>query len=100
MLSQCRPSANHTTAADAHARVNADWLLEDKSTNGTFIDGQRVDADHAHKLCSGQEFVLGDDISGDGVRLRFVIPEDDGDAYVYVVGAKASGVPRAVKSSP
>ena len=54
----------------------ANWLLEDKSTNGTFVETPlgRIRTERAHSLRTGEEIVLGDDSPGNGIRFRFVAP--------------------------
>ena len=79
-------------ASQIHASIRWNgevWLVIDHSRNGTFIDGERIDAHGEAPLHSGQtvRFALGDDpgwevVSLDPPRAMLLPPRDDMQALV------------------
>lgn len=60
---------SHLTTSRRHAillrRNSAFYIQEEKATNGTFVNGQRISATQPMELCSGDDIVFG------AVRMRF-----------------------------
>lgn len=87
--------ARDTKVSTRHGRISLDadgatWVLQDLgSTNGTFVDGARIDAPVA--LASGMTVVLGDAAEAGGVIFTIELNKSD-DIFGAVPAATGSSV--------
>jgi pSer/pThr/pTyr-binding forkhead associated (FHA) protein len=60
------------------------FITDDNSTNGTFVNGKRLEANEPFNLPDGAEIILGD-VFRQGAKLRFEIAADTGAQQAPVI---------------
>jgi predicted component of type VI protein secretion system len=72
LYNQDEPSSVSSLHCTIFYEQNKFYLTDDNSTNGTFVNGQRLAPNEPFELQSGAEIVLGD-LYRQGAKLRFEI---------------------------
>jgi hypothetical protein len=88
----CEPHADSTRSSWCHADDNRITVTDLRSTNGTYVDGEEIEAMQAYEVTPGSRIIFGDEHLA---QYEVMLGEDDPPAET----APAAAAPETEKST-